>query len=58
MRLFLWKLASFSREQKKQAKLTKSGRVADLKSAKKRVAKPINRLIGFLSSSYWLYFEK
>ena len=37
MRLFLWKWANFSREQKKQAKLTKSGRVADLKCAKKEL---------------------
>ena len=37
MRLFLREWANFSREQKKQAKLTKSGRVADLKCAKKEL---------------------
>jgi hypothetical protein len=58
MRLFLWKWANFSREQKKQAKLTKSGRVADLKCAKKRVVKLINQVIGFLSLSYRPFFEE
>ena len=58
MRLFLWKWANFSREQKKQAKLTKSGRVADLKCAKKRVVKLINQVIGFLSLSCRPFFEE
>jgi len=57
MRLFLWKWANFSREQKNRPSSPKAG-AWPTSSAQKRVAKLINQVIGFLSLSYRPFFEE